>query len=1215
MIQCELLSINFACENRDVPFSILIYGNSKIGKSDLKDMIRIHFAKVKKLDIDDSFVFTVTPTAKHWDNYKSHQHTLIMDDIAFLNPNSAPNGDPSVDNLIHVINGTPWMPPQASLDKKGKTPLRVKLVVATTNTEDLNAHYYFSCPSAVQRRFPYIIVPEVKPEYADEEGFLDSKKIENIDNEYPDWWTFTVKRVDPVRITGSKYGRSNDAADRKRLAKMTIIHKDIGQKEILDFLNESINHHESVINSMHETVVCMKNTKLCGTCFMPTKYCDCLQYGDDNGTIYSFDDVINLFHANMYSTLMMFLTFFISSFYYAVFSVSMFSLFGIIAWIPYYFGYFHAARDRIEYFFISRGMIYASGLSRRWIRLLGTRVQTSMATPRILGSIAGILATAVIISRIRKIFVGRAETQGGVISVGVKPKSKKNERENVWYKENYVLSPMEISPQSQSLKSYSPEEVMLKFGRNCVHLCMNKTRITRAICVSGQYYLVNKHSIPDFEEDLEIEVIHDSSKTQVNDNVVFKITKDQVSYDSKDDCALMYFPNIPPKRCILEYFGNTQLKSGGTATFMGRDRCGNIELKSVSNFTHRTNATFGELKFVGDAYDGEVVIPTKKGDCGSIYVVFTPLGPYIAGIHVMGDLNVAVAMKVTRKRLGLLLMEAGAIGTQSGWPTLSSKSAKRTLGDLSEKSVFRYIEEGTASVKGSFSKFKPPLKSRVEKTPINSYLKEQGYETKYTAPVMGGWTPWRIAAKDLVRPVHNLRYDILLECKQAFLHDILGCLPREELELLEVYNDFSAINGAPGIASVDRIPTKTSAGNPWKCSKQRFIKYIDHQIEDVPEPIEVDDEIMDRVRDIEAKYAEGEMAHPNFCAHLKDEPVTLEKAHLGKTRVFTGAPFDWTIVVRKYLLSLCRVLQDNHFAFEAAPGMNHASSQWGRLYKYLTQHCTNTIVAGDYKSFDKRMSPVAIQMAFDIIKSLCAASGNYTEMDLKMIEGIKMDTAFPLVDYNGDLVQFHGSNPSGHPLTVVINSLVNSLYIRYCYRVLNPQKEVSNFRANVNLMTYGDDNIMGVSPMIPWFNHTSISEVLASVEIIYTMADKKSTSVPYISIEDATFLNRKWVYNNEICNYMSPLNHDSIERSLMVWVRSKSVWRGEQIIDIISSACREYFYYGKEIFENKRIMFQDLLNYHHCSGCNPQLSPHNLVYHQTEKTLPEWEDLVESFGE
>lgn len=271
------------------------------------------------------------------------------------------------------------------------------------------------------------------------------------------------------------------------------------------------------------------------------------------------------------------------------------------------------------------------------------------------------------------------------------------------------------------------------------------------------------------------------------------------------------------------------------------------------------------------------------------------------------------------------------------------------------------------------------------------------------------------------------------------------------------------------------------------------------------------------------------------------------------------------------------LIQNNRFAFEAGPGTIAQSTQWQDIYKYLTKFGEERIVAGDYSKYDKRMPPCLILAAFDILIELCSMSGRFTSTDITIMRGIASDTAYPYVDYFGDLVQFFGSNPSGHPLTVIINSLVNSLYVRYSYMSLNPKKECYSFQDNVRLFTYGDDNIMGVSPDVPWFNHTTLSQALSWLDIKYTMPDKETESVPYIHIKDATFLRRSWRWDEDVGALVCPLEHDSIEKMLMVWTRSKSIVEEQQCIATVASANMEYFWYGKQIYEEKQKMLRSMI--------------------------------------
>jgi hypothetical protein len=418
---------------------------------------------------------------------------------------------------------------------------------------------------------------------------------------------------------------------------------------------------------------------------------------------------------------------------------------------------------------------------------------------------------------------------------------------------------------------------------------------------------------------------------------------------------------------------------------------------------------------------------------------------------------------------------------------------------------------------------------------------------------------------------------------------------------LHVLDLESAVNGCPGVAFVDKLNRNTSMGNPWRKSKKHFlVPSTDERFQD---PVEFIPEIVERIDEIEKTYIGGSCVAPNFCAHLKDEAVSFAKAEKGKTRVFTASPADWSVVVRKYALTFVKLLQENKFVFESAPGTICQSSEWTDIFTYLTQFGEDRIVAGDFKAFDKRMPAMFMQEAFRIIGAICKASGNYDDDDLRVLHGIGLDTAFPLVDFNGDLVQFFGSNPSGHPLTVIVNGLCNSLYMRYCYSLANPLHEVDSFRSNVALITYGDDNIMGVSSEITWFDHTVLQDALLSIDVIYTMADKNAESVPFISIHDAGFLKRSWRYEADIDGYAAPLDHDSIEKSLMTWVKSKEVCPEEQAIDVISSAIREYFFYGEDTFKAKSKMFRLLID------------KLNLNDFECDTTLPTWEDMVSRWKE
>jgi hypothetical protein len=270
------------------------------------------------------------------------------------------------------------------------------------------------------------------------------------------------------------------------------------------------------------------------------------------------------------------------------------------------------------------------------------------------------------------------------------------------------------------------------------------------------------------------------------------------------------------------------------------------------------------------------------------------------------------------------------------------------------------------------------------------------------------------------------------------------------------------------------------------------------------------------------------------------------------------------------------------------PGIVAQSNEWSDLYHYLTQFGDNKIIAGDYGKFDKKMVAPFILSAFEILIRMSQKAG-WSENDLTVLRCIAYDTAFPTIDFNGDLIEIQG-NPSGHPLTVIINCLVNSLYMRYAF-YLTTKKNPKEFKKYVKLATYGDDNIMGVSDDCPMFNHTRIATALNAIGVEYTMAEKEAESVPYIHINDASFLKRRFVFNQEMGAYMAVLDIKSIDKMLTSYLDTGVLAKEAHSICVIETALREYFFHGREVFESKRSYFQELIK-----RCNLQLWVRNSTF-------------------
>jgi hypothetical protein len=177
------------------------------------------------------------------------------------------------------------------------------------------------------------------------------------------------------------------------------------------------------------------------------------------------------------------------------------------------------------------------------------------------------------------------------------------------------------------------------------------------------------------------------------------------------------------------------------------------------------------------------------------------------------------------------------------------------------------------------------------------------------------------------------------------------------------------------------------------------------------------------------------------------------------------------------------------------------------------------------------------------------------------------DVCYPVVAYNGDLVELLGSNPSGQNLTVYVNSIVNSLLFRAGYFTMCGL-HAAPFRTRVSLITYGDDAKSSVHDDVRYnFDHIKFAKFLDGVGMKFTMPDKNSEATAFMTDEDADLLKRKNVYMPELGHYVGALDEDSIFKSLHSTMQSKYLTPKEQAIQNIDTAISDWFYHGREVYE------------------------------------------------
>jgi len=550
------------------------------------------------------------------------------------------------------------------------------------------------------------------------------------------------------------------------------------------------------------------------------------------------------------------------------------------------------------------------------------------------------------------------------------------------------------------------------------------------------------------------------------------------------------------------------------------------------------------------------------------------------------------------------------------------------------KSPVNWLEEDAAvEVYGSIHNPNHGYKSAVIQTPISPIVeevcgvpnlhgppkfedpivREDGHVDKQT------WKPWYASIATCSQPsigfdAKNVEWamnDYLMELKDDF--DKQKCIWERDMRPL---SRVEIVSGIDGKRFIDSMNSSTSMGFPICGPKNRFLVDLDPTDQNAA-PRTFVPEIWDMVDALDLKASKGESLNQIFGASLKDEPTKLIKNGVPneKVRVFQAAPIALQILIRKYFLPIARFLSINPLTSECAVGINSHGDEWHELSEHMAKFGNDRVIAGDYAKYDLRMPEQLTLSAFAVMIEIATWSGNYTKADIKIMEVIAHEVCSPLVAYNGTLVRFMGTNPSGQNMTVYLNSIVNSLLHRLAFSDCYSPGQLhgigqdlgldrpATFRDLCAISTYGDDAKGSVRKGYDRFNHVTMAQYLARNDIVFTMPDKTSDPVPFMSRFDADFLKRKDLFNPELGVYVGALDEGSIFKSLHSILESKVVSPETVSAMNLAGAMREWFFHGEEKYEMRREQMKEI-----ASKANLPVPDLDITYSQR---VNEWKDKYE----
>lgn len=1183
---------------REKPYGILLFGGSGVGKSAIANSVIRYVLKVNGKDYSPKAIITLNQEDKFQSEFRTHHTGVIMDDVCNTSLDRT-EGSPTTP-IIMFLNQVPMSALNPNAEMKGMVMIEPDVVCATTNVKDLLSNQLSNEPLSINRRFEVTITQKVRPEYRKEgTEMLDNSKISHMAGEqFADYALFTVEEPRYVaNMTGNKFQsgktRSITYSPMEFKGKPLI---DVDIFTLLEFLKENSAEHyarqTAFVQGQRKLVdmpLCEHSRPLghCAECSLESQ-AGIPDYSEVVAYLSSLEEKACDWYSNLKSTLIMskyghfimafllrdvlksillnsvthYLMIVLALVFIELADGSPCAIRLIIATILYFLyvlARFYFVRKRVvrdftkttkpsEYF---RDMDWAT--RKKWLALLVS---------------LGLWKILVILARKWKTL----PTGQAAAPINLTPDAKPYQQTTEFWDTHSRERAYRFGDGGTTsvAKTTTHEQINNVVGKRLKIVSKADGMQCNALPVRGNVMLLPNHFI---QKKTEFVTVTNIGGTQYLNLPLSSALCQRIA---GTDLSVWYCPGIGNQKDLTPYYP-LEISDDKKITVytLYNDEGKLTRYPEMTAKRERIVTTQGgffaglKYSFPQDTFGG-LCMGTLIGSAQGI--------PFIAGHHLAGRGTTGAAGFITRTQLNDAITQLdskpGVLVSHSAVP-LTPESMGVEFGPLTKPHDKCPTNDLTPVAKirvhGSHCLKSPTggVSSVVTSVISEAVTKVMGIPKEHGPPNQMGHR--RHKELDMAGKVDTAtKFDSELMQKSYIDYQAqLDQIPDEELNRVGKISDDVNLAGLDGVLGINPMNFSTSVGFPLKGPKTQYVEKSDRVVDGISCPRDVDPVILEEIAKMEEALLRGESINAIFKGSLKDEPTKETK---DKVRVFAAANMPFVMLVRKYFLTLAALVQRNKLSTECAVGTVVQSPEWTELFQHIGKFGEDRVIAGDYAKFDGRMSAHFMLMSFKLLIHLAEKSGNYDEDDLTIMRGIATEISYPTYDYFGTLVQFMGSNPSGHPLTVVINSLVNSLYMRYTYYAIARDKgwwRTPLFSKVVSLMTYGDDNIMSVKEGYDDFNHTAIAAEFVKVGIKYTMAEKEAESVPFINLSDASFLKHFAVYDPELGLFRSPVEEGSIAKMLHAHLKSKVLTMDQSSAEAIQNVALKYFEFGRDVYTEK----------------------------------------------
>jgi hypothetical protein len=1052
-------------------------------------------------------------TSEYWNGYVG-QEAIVVDDI-FQTVQDHTNVENDYINMVRMIGSFAMPLNMADLTSKGREYFRSSLVFATTNVENVGG--FAKCivdETAILRRMKYVYDVEVKPEYALPDGKLDPlkyaeellacKQRTGLHDNFP-WHVWQAHEWDLATNAGASR-KSSKCIELTTLFEM--VGKNIRANRVLhEAARESVEHMVKTYNIKPEVVTQaggVENGLECGT-----------PAGEEMSTADDPDvpDGTALVKHE----------------------------------VP-------AASPTVEQFVIddSKAMV-----KRKWMPIINLALLSL--------TYAALLGTACYIAwKVTKVTI---EAIFDLLGIDYGKKKKKPPDIGKWTTQSnrpiMPHLPQKLSATNIQVQSLD-NAVANKIYKDCYKICVwqgesLKAQVGTVIAVGGHVMLQPAHFTAAIANSASpTDTVVFQSATNITHKISFSV-KQYLGFKrfraGKEDVEFFLVPDTVRsfKQKIKHFIKSADVPFvTGQHTRLDVTTCeddtdgskGEPYCQYLERWIYMQKVSVGHnVDYQGFEHPmgWTYRAATEVGDCGSpLMLTNDPLnGRVLMGIHVamLKGPGLAFAPVVTQELVleAIAALEKGTVyadiedvyeddlEVQAGrfdFTFVETDNVHLTPGPMPELREYR----GSGSfmplyVLNKGPRFSPatryyPTKLYGEwgECPVQpAKLRPFQYDDETIYPMLKAYEPY-------MTELRHLDYDWL---DQA-VHDAMRPFSESTLHNPRTILTFEqAVAGVPALG-FKGVPRNTSPGFPWtlkyKHGKKDMFGHADEYVFDTEGALEV----RARVEEVIGAAREGKRLM-HFCSDFpKDELRTHEKVKAGKTRMISGTSVDYSIACRMYFGAFVAALNGSHAESGLCPGMC-VYTDWMHLRGFLTRHGPR-VFDGDFKGFDASQQPGPLTRFLRFINRWYN-DGNDRIREVLFLDLINSRHMCGRGNDQRWLVQWTKGMPSGHFLTSTVNSMYSMTVLAAAFG--NLTGVWGQFWDHVSAATLGDDNAVNPSEVvIDTFNQVTVAAFVAKTfHMEYTAGRKGEELVPYLGIEDITFLCRSFAM--EEGNVVCPLKLES----------------------------------------------------------------------------------------